>query len=148
MGWAWGRRRRSRAPGYARSAEADASLVVRPHPEHLHHPLLPQDLIDEPVLNRDPARQGAGQVSDEFFETRRLSVRVSAEKLQQSFGLRSKAGAIQLASVLLSLLGEDDAPVRVRRYQPGFSEHLEIGVRNPRRIDSLMRGIDSRWSVS
>ena len=58
------------------------SLVVRPHPEHLDHALLLQKLIDEPVMNRAPARESAGQVANEFFETRRLSVRVSAEKLQ------------------------------------------------------------------
>lgn len=100
--------------------------------------------MHDPVLNGDPARKGTCQVSKELLETRRLSVRISSEKLQQRFGLRTKTGAIQLPSVFLSLFRESDPPGRVRRYQPGFSEHFEIGVRIPRRIDSLMAGIDNR----
>jgi hypothetical protein len=96
------------------------------------------------VLNGDPARKRTSQVSDEFLETRRSSVGISSEKLQQRFGLRTKTGAIQLPSVFLSLFRENDPPGRVARYQPGFSEHFEIGVLMPRRIDSLMPGIDNR----
>jgi len=134
----------SRGPGCARSVEPDASLVVRPHPEDLDHSLFLQDLINEPVLNRDPARESTGEVADELLEPRRLSVGVFPENLEQFFRLRSKAGAIEPSCVLLSLLREDDPPGRVDPYQPGFSEHLEIGVRKPLRIDSRMAGIDRR----
>ena len=96
------------------------------------------------MLNRDPPGEGAGEVADEFFEPRRLSVRVEPEDIQKSFRLRPKAGAIEFARVLLGLLREDDPPGRVGRYQPGFSKHFEIGVRKPFRIDSRISGIDRR----
>ena len=115
-----------------------------PHSNHLDDARPVEDLIDEPVLNRDPPRKGARQIPHEFLEPRRSLVRVPPEKLQELFRLRTKAGAIQSASVLLSLLREDDPPGRIGRYQPGFSEHFEIGVRIPRRIDSLMPGMDRR----
>ena len=41
-------------------------FVMRPHPEHLHDPLLLQHLIDEAVLDVDPARVRARQVPDDL----------------------------------------------------------------------------------
>lgn len=117
---------------------------MRPHSNHFYDALLVEDLIDDPVLNGNPARKGASQISDEFLESRRSPVWVLTEKVQELFGFRTKAGAIQSASVLLGLLREEDPPGRFGRYQPGFSEHFVIGVRIPRRIDSLMPGMDRR----
>ncbi len=120
------------------------SLVVRSHPENFDYALLSQHLIDQPVLDGDATRKGSGEISGELLEGRRSSQRIRGEQLEERFRLRPETGGDELASVLLSLFRKHDAPGTARRYQPGFSEHFEIGVRIPRRIESLMRGIASR----
>ncbi len=96
------------------------------------------------MLNRDATRVRAGEISHELFERGRLSERIRRGELEEFLGSGAKTRRRELTGVLLSLLRENDAPCRDRRYQPGFSEHFEIGVRMPLRIESRMRGIWSR----
>jgi len=37
---------------------------MRPNPDYLNDPFFLQDLIDEPMLDVDAARTGAGEVTD------------------------------------------------------------------------------------
>lgn len=96
------------------------------------------------MLNRDATRESSGEIPNELLERRRRSEGIRREDLQQSLGFGAQTGSRELTGVLLSLLREDDAPCRTFGYQPGFSEHSEIGVRSPLRIDSLIPGIESR----
>ena len=43
-------------------------LVVRPHPEHLHHALVLEDLIHETMLDVDAPGIGSRQVADQLLE--------------------------------------------------------------------------------
>ena len=96
------------------------------------------------MLDRDAARVRAGEISHELFERRRPSERIRREELQKFLGSGAETRGRELTGVLLGLLRENDTPGRARRYQPGFSEHFEIGVRMPLRIDSRIPGIWSR----
>ena len=96
------------------------------------------------MLNRDSTRVRAAEISPELFERGRRSERIRREELQQLFRLGPQASRGELAGVLSCLFRENDPPCRARRYQPGFSEHFEIGVRIPLRIDSRIPGIWSR----
>ncbi len=94
------------------------------------------------MLDVDAAGAGARQIAHEVFERRRGLSRVLPQDVEELLGIRAQARVRELASVFLRLFREDDAPGR--RYQPGFSEVLETGVFRPRRIDSRMRGMESR----
>ena len=50
-----------------------------------------QDLIDEPVLDIDPAGTGPGQIAKKFFVRGRRAIGVFLKKFQQALGLRFKA---------------------------------------------------------
>jgi hypothetical protein len=117
---------------------------VRPHPEDLHRPLLWQDLIHEPVLDIDSSREGARQVANELFESRRLLPGIRPKDLEEFFGLFSKTAGRKLPCVFLRLPRKDDLPGPGFAYQPGRFEVLESGVRNPFRIDSRIPGIERR----
>lgn len=93
------------------------------------------------MLNRYATRERAGEISRELLEGRRAPERICGEELLSP---GAQTGGGELAGVLLSLPRENDAQRRERRYQPGFSEHFEIGVRIPLRIDSRIPGIWSR----
>jgi len=45
-------------------------LEVRPHPEHPHHPLRDEHLVDQPLLDVDAPGVRPGQVADELLEGR------------------------------------------------------------------------------
>lgn len=38
-----------------------------PHPDHLYDPLVPEDLVHKSMLNVDPARIGARQITSRGF---------------------------------------------------------------------------------
>ena len=80
--------------------EARILFVVRPHAEHLHGPLATQDLVDQSVLDVDPPRIGAAQVSDQLLEGWRGLQRVRRKQVEQFFhsGTQTRA-AIYLASL-------------------------------------------------
>ena len=93
------------------------------------------------MLNGDATRERTSEVAHELFERRRPSKPILGEELEEFLGSGSQPGPGELPGVLLSLLRENDP---ARRYQPGFSEHFEIGVRIPLWIDSRIPGIWSR----
>ena len=120
------------------------SFVMGPHAEDLHHPLLFQNLIYQAVLNVDPARVGACQITHELFIGRRVYEWISGQNSEKVFGLRPQTGSVNFLCVLRGLPGKDDLPV----YQRMFFTHDRMGVFIPRRIDSLIPGIDNRNRVS
>lgn len=63
-------------------------FVVRPHAQHLHHALVGQNLIDEPMLDIDPARHGAIEVAHQPFEGRWSLEGIAREEFEQNFDLR------------------------------------------------------------
>jgi len=119
-------------------------LIVRPHPEDFHRPLLWQDLIHESVLDVDSSREGAREVSHELFESGWLLAGIRPEDFEELFGLFTETAGSKLPCVFLRLPRKDDLPGPGFVYQPGRFEVLERGVRNPLRIDSRIPGIERR----
>jgi len=112
-----------------------------PHPDHLHDPLAAEDLIDEAMVDVDPAREGAGEIAEEFLKGRgRLEV-IVAQDLQQGLGFGLESGAAQFLRVLDGLWGEHDPP---RAHQSSDSRHSLTGVANPLRIEARIPGIERR----
>ena len=62
------------------------SLVVSPHPEHLHSALFLQDLVHEPMLDVDASRVGAGEVTDQLFKRRQRLEGIFGEDVEQPLG--------------------------------------------------------------
>ena len=62
------------------------SLVMRPHPNDFHDPLAAEHLIDETMLNADPARERTDEIPDEFLKGRRRLKGIAAKDLEQQFG--------------------------------------------------------------
>jgi hypothetical protein len=119
-------------------------LVVGPHSEHFDRLLVGIHLVNESVLNVDATRIGSGEVAHEFFVWGRVLEGVVGEDGEEAFGLGAEVGAGDLASVFLSLFGEDDRPV----HQPGLVEALDRGSAMPLRMDSRMPGMEVRKRVS
>ena len=111
-----------------------------PHPENLDRPFRLQHLIDEAMMNVDPARESAFKIADQLLERRRAPPRISAKDHEQSLGLLAKPAPRDFSGVLLRLSREYDPPEGGGFYQPGFSEVLLSGVRSPLRIDSRIPG--------
>lgn len=115
-------------------------FIVSPHPEHLHCVLFGEHLVHQPMLDVDATGIGAGQVTNELLEGRRVAERVLAEYVEQRLGLRPQACGRELLGIALCLFGEEQAP----DHQPGLSSSCSTGVAIPSRIDSRMPGIESR----
>ena len=113
---------------------------MRPETNDFDGPNVFQDLIDEPVLDGDPAGVRTGEVADEFFIRGRGPVGILTKHGQQDFGFETQPRRGELPGVFLGLAREDDLP----GYHANFSRHRETGVFSPRRIDSRMPGIETR----
>src|SRR6266702_4161282 len=122
-----------------------ASLVVRPHAEHLHDFFARQNLVDQAVMDVDPARIGTGEIADELLETRRRLEGIAFENFEKRLGLRLQARAAQFLCVFCCLWRIDDAP---RAHQSSDFRHSRTEVFNPFRIEARIPGIERRWSVS
>jgi hypothetical protein len=120
------------------------SLEVGPHPEDLYRTVRVQNLIDQAMLDVDPARVSSFEVTDQFLEGWRALSRIAAEDLQEFLRFFAKSASREFPSVFLGLPRKDQPPTGCGLYQPGFSDVLLIGVRSPFRIDSRMPGIESR----
>jgi hypothetical protein len=118
---------------------------VRPHPDDLHDSLAAEDLVNEAVVDVDAAREGAGEIAEEFFERRRRLERIDAEDFEQGFGFGIESGAAELLCVFRGLWGEDNPP---GAHQSSDSRHSLTGVANPFRMDARIPGMESRYSVS
>ena len=113
---------------------------MRPETDDFDRPDVFQHLIDEPVLDVNPARVRTGEVADEFFIWRRGLVGIFTKHGQQDFGFGTQPCRGELLGVFLGLAREDDPP----NYHANFSRHRDTGVFSPRRMDSRMPGIDTR----
>ena len=125
-------------------ALAHASFVVSPEAENLHHSEVVEDLVDQPVLDVDPARIGAGQVTNQFLKGRRSLIRILSQSGEQEFRLGLETGSRQLFRILLGLPCKDNPPT----HQRSSGAQASTGVDRPLRIDSRIPGIESKWSVS
>lgn len=92
------------------------------------------------MLNIDSARIGTGEIPNEFFVRRWILIRILTQDFEECLGLRPQTRRREFLRVFLRLPGENDYPT----YHFSFSLHLPIGVLSPRRIDSLMRGMEVR----
>ena len=118
----------------------DGLFVMRPEADDFDGPQILQHLIDESVLDVNPAGVRAGEVADEFFIRRRGLVGILTKYGQQRFGFGTQPSRGELFGVFLGLAREDDPP----GYHANFSRHRETGVFRPRRMDSRMPGIETR----
>ena len=67
---------------------------MAPHAKHLDSTFVFDDLIDEPVLNIDPARVCPAHISDEFLNQRRPPKGIIGENAKK-FRLRSETSRSQ-----------------------------------------------------
>jgi len=63
-------------------------LIMSPHPENLYNLLVPQNLINEAVLNVDSPRIGSFKITHQFLIGRRCFKRILFQELQQLFSFR------------------------------------------------------------
>lgn len=62
-------------------------FVVRPHAQHFHHSLVGENLIHEPMLDVDPARNGAIEIAHQSFEWGRVLEGIAREDFEQQLDL-------------------------------------------------------------
>lgn len=113
---------------------------MRPHADDLYRFLGRQHLVDEAVLDVDPAGAGAGQIADQLFKRWWVLKGVACDEGQQPFRLGAEAGCRELLGVFLGLSCEDKRP----GYHFSLVRHLLTGVFSPFRIDSRIPGTDRR----
>lgn len=133
-----------RLPAEGRSRGRDL-LVVRPHADDADRSLGDNNVVNEPVLNRDSPRIHPSHVTNELLEQRWRLEGVFAQNGKETFyaGLQSRVG--HAAGVFGSLAGELNPP---RIHQSSSSTHSLEGAAIPSRIDSRIPGILSRYRVS
>lgn len=85
------------------------SFVVRPHAKNFHDPFSLEDLIDEAVVDIDPARVCPGEIAAERFKRGRRSKGVVSEDFEKRFGL------------------EFESPVRLTRFGHPLAAHDRPG---------------------
>lgn len=107
-------------------------------------PFLINDLINKLMLDVDPSRIGAVEVSDQLFIGRRVPERVAFKNRQERLRLRLQPGSRQLFGILLRLFGLNERP----SHQSSSLAHSLTGVAGPSRIDSRVPGTDRRTRVS
>src|ERR1035437_9224072 len=115
-------------------------LVVRPHPQYFHGPLVVENLVDQPMLNVDAPRVGAGQVSHELFERRPSDVWVPRQQIEERLRPALEPCRGEPGSVLLGLLRVDEPP----SHQSSLSSHSSTGVAKPSMRASRIPGIETR----
>ena len=71
-----------------RPSAGPGSPVVSPHSKDAHSALLLEDLVDESVLDVDPAGAHPGQVPDEALVAGRSGERVFLEQVDERLGFR------------------------------------------------------------
>src|SRR5437870_4357073 len=96
---------------------------MRPHPYNLDGTLSTIDLIHQTMLKVDPARIGAGKISNQLFVRRRTLKRIFTDEVKKALDLRSEIGRGDFPGILLRLPGINDRPT----HQPGFFEALLSG---------------------
>ena len=97
------------------------SLVMGPHTQNLHGALILQYLVDEPVLQVDPAGVRTRKIADELFVRGRVLKGILAQNREQRFCLGTEPRGREFSSVPLRLPGENNTPGGA--YHPGASSH-------------------------
>lgn len=103
-----------------------------------------QHLVHKSVLDSDPAREGAGEVSNESLVRRGILIGILFEDFKKALGLRFESGTRQLLGITSGMTGVDKLP----SYQSSFSWHFSTGVFKPLRIEARIPGMAFRYSVS
>jgi|GEM_PF-6973338 len=70
----------------------DRSFVVRPHSENFHDWFFLKDLVYQSVLDCDPARVDAGQITNKFLVSGRIPKWIPRDNVQQIFDFRLETG--------------------------------------------------------
>src|SRR4051812_33387481 len=68
------------------------SVVMTPHAENSHGPLVRIDLVDQTMLPIDTPRVEAGKLTDELLKGRRRSIRIVSQNCEKLFDLFFKSG--------------------------------------------------------
>src|SRR3990172_8332154 len=97
------------------------------------------------MLDINATRICPSQITDKFFVSRRNLKRISFEELEENFGFELQTCCREFLGIFLVLLGVNKRP---GLHQVSSGEHFSIGVFSPRRIDSRIFGIESRYNVS
>ena len=113
---------------------------MRPKPDDFHGFFFFEDLVYQTVLDIDPSRTSARQVTLQLLIGRRSLERISLEDFQQLDGFILEPCRSELFGVLLRLSCIDQLP----GHQAIFLAHLETGVLSPSTMDSRMPGMDRR----
>ena len=116
-------------------------FIMGPHAQHFYDAGRFENLVNQAVLNIDPAGVGALKIADELFKRRWGLERIGGQNFQNRFCLRSQAGLSDPLGVLPRLRRKNEPP---RPHQPGSFLHFSTGVFRPRRIDSRIPGMESR----
>ena len=124
--------------------QRQASLIMRPHADYLHGFFFSKNLIHKAMLNRDSAGAGAGKIAYQLFIGGRVLKWILLQYIQKLLRFCPKAGGRQFFCILLCLPCE----IKLPTHQARSLAHFASGVLRPLRIDSLMPGIESRYSVS
>jgi hypothetical protein len=90
-------------------------LIVTPPPEDTNCPLLPEDLVHQPVLDVDAAQVRSIKITDKLLERRGIPKRVLRHDLEKNLRLLLQPGRRQLLRVLGRMLA---MPFMARRDEP------------------------------
>src|ERR1051326_290533 len=118
---------------------------MRPHPNDFYNAFIFENLVNQSMLDIDAARIRPDQVSYQLFVTRRGLERINFEDSEKFFSIAFQSGRREFLGIFLSLSGIDKRPLL---HQASSGEHFSTGLFKPRRIDSRIFGIDSRYKVS
>lgn len=124
--------------------EHGVSLVVRPHADNFNDVAVFNYLIDETVLDINPARVCSSQVANKLFEPWWGLKWVCFEYFEEFFCLVFQSGSCKLPGVFIGIFGVNKSPF----HQESSVEHFSTGVFSPRTIFSRILGIDKRYNVS
>lgn len=120
------------------------SLVVCPHPNDLDDLLLFENLVDQPMLDIDPSREGAFEITKQFLVSRRSLIGVLLQDRKESGHVFLQPSPVDLLGVALRLPCEHQAVA----HQFTSSSHWSTGVLRPSRMESAIPGMDRRCRVS
>lgn len=113
---------------------------MRPHPEHLHTVVRLENLVDKPMLDSNPSRICARQVSNKFLVPGRRYKRIIFQQFEKRTNLRFHSGFLDELRVFYSASGENDPPT----HQSIDSVQESMASSIPARIDSFIPNIESR----
>ena len=101
---------------------------MRPHSNDLHNPFIFENLVDQSMLDIDPARICPSQITNKFFVSGRSLEGIDFKNFEEFLGFGFQPGRREFLSILLSLSGVDKRP---RLHQTSSGEHFSMGVLRP-----------------